>query len=254
MNGQRPERAAAARRLGEALRGLQQRSGCTLRALESQVPISDSSLSRYFLGRTVPPWPVVLDLCRVLGGDPSEYRALWEAADRARPDGPDGDAPPTVAQASAPVQGRRLPQYLSGRWAFAAVGGAIGLAIGLLTLLGLQDSPKGTGIGYGDAGVVVHNAEEKCQKPRTLDCALHLAWDPYRPYMTANSGERVWHEQLLHGRCRVADGVTVTDENGKHSSIWIQVTEKGQRLWLPGIRVDPNSLNQVSTLLPRCPT
>jgi transcriptional regulator with XRE-family HTH domain len=84
--GEVPE-GDAARRLGAALRALQQRSGCTLRDLESRMPISDSSLSRYFCGQTVPPWTVVRDLCRVLGADSAEYRALWEAAERneARP-------------------------------------------------------------------------------------------------------------------------------------------------------------------------
>jgi len=46
----------AARRLGAELRALQQRSGCTLRDLETRVRICDSSLSRYFRGNTVPPW------------------------------------------------------------------------------------------------------------------------------------------------------------------------------------------------------
>ncbi|GGZ41209.1 helix-turn-helix domain-containing protein [Streptomyces bluensis] len=260
MSGQRPEHAAAARRLGEELRELQRRSGRTLRALEAQVRISDSSLSRYFRGETVPPWPVVRDLCRALGADPSEYRALWEATDRSRPDEPAPAAPPPKP---ALTRRRRLRKHLSGRWGFAAAGTAIGLAAGL-TLFGLQQSPapppargaagaKDNGTGYGDAGVLVHNAEEDCQKPRTHKCALHLAWDPYRPYTTANSADRVWHHDLLHARCRIADGVTVTDENEKHSSIWIQVARNGQRLWLPGIRVDPNRLDQLSTVLPRCP-
>ncbi|MFJ9589628.1 helix-turn-helix domain-containing protein [Streptomyces acidicola] len=260
MSGQRPQDAAAARRLGEALRGLQRSSGRTLRALETQVRISDSSLSRYFRGETVPPWPVVRDLCRALGADPSVYRALWEAADRSRPEEPAPAAPPPKP---SPTRRRRLRKHLSGRWGFAAVGTAIGLAAGL-TLFGLRHSPtappaqgaagaEDTKTGYGDAGVLVHNAEEKCQKPRTHECALHLAWDPYRPYTTANSADRVWHHDLLHARCRIADGVTVTDEDEKHSSIWIQVARNGQRLWLPGIRVDPDRLVQLSTVLPKCP-
>ncbi|MGP4051431.1 helix-turn-helix domain-containing protein [Streptomyces sp. 2A115] len=261
MSGQRPEDAAAARRLGEALRGLQRRSGSTLRALETQVRISDSSLSRYFRGETVPPWPVVRDLCRALGADPSVYRALWEAADRRRSEEP---APAAPSPKPSLTWRRRLRKHLSGPWGFAAAGTAIGLAAGL-TLFGLQHSPAATPAqdvtaakdaktGYGDAGVLVHNVEEKCQKPRTHECALHLAWDPYRPYTTANSADRVWHQDLLHARCRIADGVTVTDEEEKHSSIWIQVARKGQHLWLPGIRVDPDRLLQLSTVLPRCPT
>lgn len=75
----------AAGRLGAALRALQQRSGCTLRDLEDRLNVSDSSLSRYFRGSTVPPWPVVRDLCHALDGDPDAYRVLWEAADRNQP-------------------------------------------------------------------------------------------------------------------------------------------------------------------------
>ncbi|MYS10952.1 helix-turn-helix domain-containing protein [Streptomyces sp. SID6041] len=78
--------------LGRALRDLQRRSGRTLRALEESVRISDSSLSRYFCGSTVPPWSAVHDLCRALDGDPAEFRHLWEAADRGqRRPGQDGD-------------------------------------------------------------------------------------------------------------------------------------------------------------------
>lgn len=75
----------AARRLGAELRALQQRSGRTLRDLETRVRISDSSLSRYFRGTTVPPWATVRDLCRALGADPTAYRSLWEAAERNQP-------------------------------------------------------------------------------------------------------------------------------------------------------------------------
>lgn len=265
MSGRQPEHTAAARRLGEALRAVQQGSGRTLRDLEAQVRISDSSLSRYFRGTTVPPWAVVRDVCRALGADPGEYRALWEAADRSRPHEPADTAPPASPDHPAPTRWGRLRTRLSGRWAFAAAGTAVGLTAGLLMLFTLHRSPaappaqgaaavKGTATGYGHAGLLVHNAEEACRKPRTPNCALHLAWDPYRPYVTANSADRVWHHDLLHARCRIADGVTVTDENKKHSSIWLQVTRKGQHLWLPGIRVDPNSLNQLSAVLPRCPT
>ncbi len=114
-----------------------------------------------------------------------------------------------------------------------------------------QGALGGTG-GRGEAGVVVHNAEEVCRKPRTHNCALSLAYDPYRPYVRSNAAGRVWHHDLLQARCTVADGVTVTDENGKHSSIWIQVTRDDGPVWLPGIRVAPDELDQLARLLPRC--
>ncbi|MFI9626509.1 hypothetical protein [Streptomyces sp. NPDC052042] len=83
---------------------------------------------------------------------------------------------------------------------------------------------------------------------------MSLAYDPYRPYTTVNSAVRVWHHDLLRARCRIADGVSVFDEDGKHSSIWIHVMWEGQSLWLPGIRVAPDNLQQLSVALPKCPS
>ncbi|WP_394428147.1 helix-turn-helix domain-containing protein [Streptomyces sp. SGAir0957] len=96
-DGQGEGTVAPAQRLGAALRSLQQRSGRTLRSLEAEVLISDSSLSRYLRGSTVPPWSTVRDLCRALGGDLVEYRVLWEAADRSQsPSGPETPQVSTV--------------------------------------------------------------------------------------------------------------------------------------------------------------
>ncbi|WP_258047392.1 helix-turn-helix transcriptional regulator [Streptomyces sp. SM13] len=81
--------------LGAALRALQQRSGRTLRALEEQVRISDSSLSRYFRGDTVPPWPVVRDLCRALGAAPTRTGLCGRPRTAARPNRPRGPRPRT---------------------------------------------------------------------------------------------------------------------------------------------------------------
>ncbi|MEU9717751.1 RICIN domain-containing protein [Streptomyces sp. NPDC047976] len=103
--------------LGGALRALQQRSGRTLRSLESEVMISDSSLSRYLRGSTVPPWNTVRDLCRALGADPAEYRALWEAADRSQP------APP-------PAPPPRAAPWSRGRWTWPAGAALAGLLLG----------------------------------------------------------------------------------------------------------------------------
>ncbi|MFH8974985.1 helix-turn-helix domain-containing protein [Streptomyces sp. NPDC017890] len=266
MTGQRPDQRAAARRLGDALRSLQQRSGRPLRSLETQVRTSDSSLSRYFRGETVPTWPVVRDLCRALDADPSEYRALWEAASPTRHDEPafiDSDSAESAGPSPLPRPARW--RRLRGPWsrrrviaASAAAAAAGGLVTGLLLLLPEQGEPgatsaQGAAVGAGSsAGVLVHNVEEKCQEPRTNECALSLAYNPYRPYVTSNSAGRVWHQDLLQARCTVANGVTVTDENHKHTSIWIQVTHTGKHLWLPGIRVHPDHLNQLTAVLPPC--
>ncbi|MFI1562913.1 helix-turn-helix domain-containing protein [Streptomyces sp. NPDC020490] len=279
MTGRRPDHGAAARKLGDALRSLQQQSGRTLRSLETQVRISDSSLSRYFRGATVPAWTVVSDICRALGADPAEYRALWEAADRTRPDEPAGTRPDEpagtgtgtgTADAAGPSRlpglagWPRLRGAVSSRWVTAAAAAAAGgLATALLLLLlPSQDAPgaapaqgvTGSAGRSSDAGVLVHNVEKACQKPRTNECALSLAYSPYRPYVTSNSAGRVWHHDLLHARCTIANGVSVTDENHKHTSIWIQVTRNGEHLWLPGIRVRPDQLNQLTTVLPTCPS
>lgn len=154
------EQAAAARRLGGALRALQQRSGCTLRSLETRVRISDSSLSRYFRGDTVPPWATVRDLCRALEADPAEYRALWEAADRnqksAQPGGASvlesqplaASSPGASGVSGAPTSPGAWRAHLAGRWIWAAAGTLAGMLLGgALTALVLRadvPSPEGS--------------------------------------------------------------------------------------------------------------
>ncbi|MEV0241539.1 helix-turn-helix transcriptional regulator [Streptomyces sp. NPDC050674] len=270
MSGRRPESRAAARKLGDALRSLQQQSGRPLRSLEAQIRISDSSLSRYFRGDTVPTWPVVRDVCRALGADPSEYRALWEAANPADAEAPavtdDGVDSHGVA-ASGPLPHRSARLRLRGPWSRRRVVTAASVAVStaaLVTVLLLllprggpgttpaQGAAAGTASASGSAGVLVHNVEKACQEPRTHTCALSLAYNPYRPYTTTNSAGRVWHHDLLQARCTIANGVTVTDENHKHTSIWIQVTHHGEHLWLPGIRVRPDHLTQLTAVLPLC--
>lgn len=118
-SGQR-DRLAAQRQLGAALRALQHRSGRTLRELEKQVPVSDSSLSRYFRGDAVVPWAVVVEICRALDGDPSEFRVLWETASRMSPEPlADTPAPPSTPEdgprSAAPVPVRRRLTLPSGR-------------------------------------------------------------------------------------------------------------------------------------------
>ncbi|MFD7549720.1 RICIN domain-containing protein [Streptomyces sp. NPDC059816] len=133
-----------ARELGCALRALQQRSGRTLRSLESEVSISDSSLSRYLRGSTVPPWSTVRELCRALGADPAPYRTLWEAADRCQPK-PLADAVPA---APAERQGtvRRLRAATArprGRWLWAGSGALAGVLLGA-ALTALVVPPTGS--------------------------------------------------------------------------------------------------------------
>lgn len=140
-----------AEQLGRALRALQQRSGRTLRSLETEVMISDSSLSRYLRGSTVPPWATVRDLCRALGADPVEYRALWEAADRsaATVGVVSPPAPVTVpvrvqvSSGPGPAWVRAARVRLRNRWVRAAFCALAGGVLGaLVTLLLLAPEPE----------------------------------------------------------------------------------------------------------------
>ncbi|MFE5946733.1 RICIN domain-containing protein [Streptomyces sp. NPDC056480] len=144
--------------LGRALRDLQRRSGRTLRALEESVRISDSSLSRYFCGSTVPPWSTVHDLCRALDGDPADFRYLWEAADRSQrrpvqteragrrdavaPPVTDGD--PAGDSPSECAPGRRAP-LRNGRTAWALAGTVLGLVLGAGSVVLVRPSAPAAG-------------------------------------------------------------------------------------------------------------
>jgi transcriptional regulator with XRE-family HTH domain len=66
--------------LGLALRAMHQRSNRTLRAMERDISISDSTLSRYFRGKAVPSWPTTEKICAAFGEDPASVRELWVAA------------------------------------------------------------------------------------------------------------------------------------------------------------------------------
>ncbi|SEM39327.1 tetratricopeptide repeat protein [Streptacidiphilus jiangxiensis] len=71
--------------LAARLRLLQELSGLGLRALARDTGLSSSSLSRYLSGQTVPPWPAVIALCRLVKRDPRPLRPLWEQAQNPLP-------------------------------------------------------------------------------------------------------------------------------------------------------------------------
>ncbi|MFE3772282.1 helix-turn-helix transcriptional regulator [Streptomyces sp. NPDC059122] len=100
------------------------------------------------------------------------------------------------------------------------------------------------------ARITVNNVERACRHSRTDYCALGLARDPYAPYLRPNVVGRVWHGDVLNAVCKIADGISVTDEAGGHSSIWFRVDRDGGTAWMPGIRVRPEQLDDG---LPRCP-
>ncbi|WP_416974801.1 helix-turn-helix domain-containing protein [Streptomyces sp. 4F14] len=176
-----PDRLVAQRQLGAALRALQHRSGLTLRELEKRVPVSDSSLSRYFRGDGVAPWSVVVEICRILDGDPRELRALWEAAD------PQTSAKPAPAPTPAPTP---APQRPTRTWLVALAITAVLLGTSL-AVYGVQfagperDGALAAAVGKGaphDGRPVFHEAE----KARTRQVTI-------RDATGARSGKAIAH-------------------------------------------------------------
>ncbi|MEU6784588.1 tetratricopeptide repeat protein [Nonomuraea angiospora] len=82
--------------LAARLRLLQELSERGVRALARDVGLSSSSLSRYLSGQTLPPWPAVVALCRLLKRDPRPLRPLWERASNPLP------APPKTSRQVQP--------------------------------------------------------------------------------------------------------------------------------------------------------
>ncbi|MFC4126462.1 tetratricopeptide repeat protein [Nocardia rhizosphaerae] len=82
--------------LAARLRMIQELSGRGVRALARDTGLSSSSLSRYLSGQTVPPWPAVVELCRLVKRDPRPLRPLWERAGSPLP------APPKTSRQVAP--------------------------------------------------------------------------------------------------------------------------------------------------------
>lgn len=90
--------------LAARLRMLQELSGLGVRALAKDTGLSSSSLSRYLTGRTVPPWPAVVALCRLVKRDPRPLRPLWERTSNPLP------APPKSSRLVRPLPRNDLPR------------------------------------------------------------------------------------------------------------------------------------------------
>ncbi|HEU5429012.1 MAG TPA: helix-turn-helix transcriptional regulator [Actinocrinis sp.] len=95
--------ASARLALARALREMHKRSNRTLRAVERDISISDSTLSRYFRGKAVPSWSTVEKICASFGEDPASVRELWAVAiaERSNADFPAAD--PAVAALREPA-------------------------------------------------------------------------------------------------------------------------------------------------------
>ncbi|WP_329379279.1 tetratricopeptide repeat protein [Streptomyces sp. NBC_01351] len=90
--------------LAGRLRALQELSGLGVRALARDAGLSSSSLSRYLSGQTVPPWPAVVALCRLVKRDPRPLRPLWERSSNPLP------APPKASRQVQPRPRNDLPR------------------------------------------------------------------------------------------------------------------------------------------------
>ncbi|WP_246266605.1 tetratricopeptide repeat protein [Nonomuraea typhae] len=82
--------------LATRLRLIQELSGLGVRALARDTGLSSSSLSRYLSGQSVPPWPAVIALCRLVKRDPRPLRPIWERASNPLP------APPKTSRQVIP--------------------------------------------------------------------------------------------------------------------------------------------------------
>ncbi|UQA94357.1 helix-turn-helix domain-containing protein [Streptomyces halobius] len=261
-----------------ALRHMHGELGYSLKELEGRLPASRSSLSRYLRGQSLPDERLLVQWCKLSFTGEDRLPALVEllhhaneAADAGEHDDPPHtertDEEPTAPRDTpqVPPVRRRLRLVLAGLGT-AAVLAATAIAVPALTggdqggstdgsanggrtqgIQGSQTSESGT----GSARITVHNVEKACQHKRTRDCALGLSRDPFLPYRRSNVVGHVWHGDVLHAVCRVANGITVTDEVGGHSSLWFRVENDGERAWVPGIRIRPEQMENTS--LPSCP-
>lgn len=100
-------------RLAARLRALQAGTGKSLKELEPELFVSDSSLSRYLSGSSVPPWAVVERLSRSAGEEPAALRSLWEHVKTGRN--------PGIEQAAAPARPRRRPLLFTGAFVVTAL-------------------------------------------------------------------------------------------------------------------------------------
>jgi tetratricopeptide (TPR) repeat protein len=92
---------------------LQELSGLGVRALARDTGLSSSSLSRYLSGGSVPPWPAVIALCRLVKRDPRPLRPLWERATNALPAPPKASRqvqPPSLPAGAPPPPRNDLPR------------------------------------------------------------------------------------------------------------------------------------------------
>ncbi|MCB5911350.1 helix-turn-helix domain-containing protein [Streptomyces pinistramenti] len=272
-----------------ALRRMHGELGYSLKEMENRLPASRSSLSRYLRGQSLPDERLLVQWCKLSFTGEDRLPALVELLHRAQQANETPQAQATGAQAAAGERGgdaaggagegpvpvapggagpaataaedpaAAAPGRRRLRLALAGLGTALVLAaaaFAVTTLTGsLGDAPGASGdaapAATNTARFTVNNVELACQHSHSPNCRLGLARDPYVPYGPSNIVGHVWHGDVLRARCRIADGVSITDEVGGHSSIWLRVEHAGGEAWMPGIRVRPEQLGNIE--LPVCP-
>jgi transcriptional regulator with XRE-family HTH domain len=70
----------AAQQLASALSHLREASGLAISDLARELEVSPSHVSRVVAGKRVPTWDMTGAMATVLGADPADLRAMWEAA------------------------------------------------------------------------------------------------------------------------------------------------------------------------------
>ncbi|HVV22684.1 MAG TPA: helix-turn-helix transcriptional regulator [Pseudonocardiaceae bacterium] len=201
-----PEGAAEqpAQRLATELRALRAASGCSLKQLESELHVSDSSLSRYFSGRAVPPWQVVEQLAGLTGADSGPIRPLWETAWRDRRT-PAVGAP--AERPAEPARRGRVPRMAIVVLVTALVSGGLGLLAGALLFGGDTRAP------------VAPVAQD--------DACRDWPWP-------SGTGQQVVPAAHPHGHDHVPDITLVTGTVGGRMVVWARIAgaHYGDRVWL----------------------
>ncbi|WP_307821622.1 XRE family transcriptional regulator [Streptomyces coffeae] len=257
-----------------ALRHMHGELGLSLTELESRLPASRSSLSRYLRGQSLPDERLLVQWGKLSFTAEDRLPELVELLHRANEAASAEAAAPADETASADIApaaamaGRPPPPDGSSRrrlrLVLATVGTVVVIAGATVTTLALRSSgdnssgdkpsagaPAASSAALGNARITVYNAERDCRTKRTRYCSLGLAEDPYLAYRPSNIVGRAWHGDVLRADCRIANGVTVTDEAGGHSSMWFRVGQGGKRVWVPAIRIRADQVQY--TKLPNCP-
>jgi transcriptional regulator with XRE-family HTH domain len=237
-----------------ALRHMHGELGLSLKELEGRLPASRSSLSRYLRGQSLPDERLLVQWGKLSFTAEDRLPELVKLLHRANEAAAEADAGPVVetgggAGPAAPAPENPPPRRL--RLTIAAAGTVTVLAGATAGVLALQSSDDDKPPAPGSARITVFNAEKDCQGKRVRTCSLGLAKDPYMAYRPSNIIDRAWHGDVLRADCRIANGVTVTDEAGGHSSMWFRVVRDDKRMWVPAIRIRHDQVQY--TTLPNCP-